>query len=62
MRKLICFTKSVSDTRFLSYRNQSIDLQSKSTDWFLYDRNLHHEIVNKKEGLPFLQNTAQPSF
>ena len=26
-----------------SYRNQSIDLQSKSIDWFLYARNLHHE-------------------
>ena len=22
---------------FPSYRNQSVDLQSKSTDWFLYD-------------------------
>ena len=26
-----------------SYRNQSIDLQIKSIDWFLYDRNLRHE-------------------
>ena len=25
--------------RPLSYRNQSIDLQSKSHDWFLYDTN-----------------------
>ena len=24
----------------LSYRNQSIDLKRKSTDWFLYDRNI----------------------
>ena len=31
--------------RLFSYRNQSIDLQSKSMDLFLYDRNLHHEIV-----------------
>ena len=31
--------------RSLSYRNQSIDLQSKSMDWFLYDRDLHHERV-----------------
>ena len=30
----------------LSYRNQSIDLQSKSMDWFLYDRKLHHERNN----------------
>ena len=28
------------DTRTtLSYRNQSVDLKSKSTDWFLYDGN-----------------------
>ena len=27
------------------YRNQSIDLQSKSVHWFLYDRDLHHERV-----------------
>ena len=26
-------------------RNQSIDLQSKSLDWFLYDRNFRHERV-----------------
>ena len=25
---------------FLSYRNQSVDLCCKSTDWFLYDRNI----------------------
>ena len=32
----------------LSYRNQSIDLQSKSMDWFLYDNDLRHERVNHK--------------
>ena len=32
-------------TEFLLYRNQSIDLQSKSMDWFLCDRNLSHESV-----------------
>ena len=32
--------------RSLSYRNQSIDLQSKSVDWFLHDKDLHHERVN----------------
>ena len=31
--------------RLLSYRNQSIDLQSKSMDWFLYDNGLRHERV-----------------
>ena len=29
----------------LSFRNQSIDLQSKSMDWFLYDNGLLHERV-----------------
>ena len=31
--------------RFLSYRNQSIDLQSKLMVWFLYDMGLRHERV-----------------
>ena len=31
---------------FLSYRSQSIELLCKSMDWFLYNRNLHHERVN----------------
>ena len=31
----------------LSYRNQSIDLQSKSMDWFLYDNSLCHERVKR---------------
>ena len=31
----------------LSYRNQSIDLQSKSMDWFLYDNGLRHERANE---------------
>ena len=34
--------------RPLSYRNQSIDLQSKSMDWFLYDNGLRHERVKIK--------------
>ena len=29
----------------LSYRKQSIDLQNKSVDWFLYDSDLRHERV-----------------
>ena len=29
----------------LSHRNQPIDLQSKTMDWFLYDRDLRHEWV-----------------
>ena len=31
--------------RSLSYRNQSSDFQSKSMDWFLYDKDLPHESV-----------------
>ena len=34
--------------RLLSYRNQFIDLRSKSMDWFLYDNGLRHERVNTK--------------
>ena len=37
---------TLSWRRSLSYRNQSIDLQSKSMNWFLYDRDLRHERVN----------------
>ena len=31
-------------TEVLIYGNQSIDLLCKSLDWFLYDRDLRHEI------------------
>ena len=37
---------TLSWRRPLSYRNQSIDLRSKSVDWFLYDNGLRHERVN----------------
>ena len=37
---------SFSWRRSLLYRNLSIDLQNKSMDWFLYDRNFCHERVN----------------
>ena len=36
---------TLSWRRSLSYRNQPIDLQSKSMDWFLYDEDLSHEKV-----------------
>ena len=36
---------NLSWRRSLSYRNQSIDFQNKSKDWFVYDRDLHHERV-----------------
>ena len=41
-----CVLLTLSWQRPLSYRNQFIDLQSKSMDWFLYDNDLHHERVN----------------
>ena len=37
---------TLSWRRLLSYRNQSIDLQNKSMDWFLYDNGPRHERVN----------------
>ena len=37
---------TLSCRRPWSYRNQSIDLQSKSIDWFLYDNGLRYERVN----------------
>ena len=36
---------SLSYRRSLSYRNQTIDFQSKSMDWFLYDRRRRYERV-----------------
>ena len=38
---------TLSWRRPLSYRNQSIDLQSTSMDWFLYDNGLRHERVKQ---------------
>ena len=34
------------DREHLSYGNQSIGSQSKSMDWFLYDRDHRHKRVN----------------
>ena len=39
---------TLSLLRSLSYRNQFIDFQSKSMDWFLYDRELCHERAKSK--------------
>ena len=41
----ISFVLTLSWQRSLSYRNQSIDLLSKSIDWFLYHKDIRHEIV-----------------
>ena len=45
IRKQVNLT--LSWRRPIQYRNQSIDLQSKSVDWFLYDIGLRHERVKK---------------
>ena len=53
---------TLSWRRPLPYRNQSIDLWSKSMDCFLYDNGLHHERVKlfsymtKKSAQKFLKN------
>ena len=38
---------TLSWRRSLTYRNQSVDSQSKSVDWILYDRDLRHERVGR---------------
>ena len=43
---LLSTPMSLSWRRPLSYRNQSIDLLDKSTDWSLYDNGPRHERVN----------------
>ena len=42
---------TLSWRRSLLYRNYSIDLLSKLTDWFLYDRGYHHERVKHSSGI-----------
>ena len=39
---------TLSWRRPLLYRNQSINLQSKSMDWFVYDNDLRNEIINTR--------------
>ena len=38
---------TLSWRRYLSYRNQPIDLLCKSMNWFLYDKELRHERVKE---------------
>ena len=40
---------TLSRRRPISYRNQSINFQSKSMDWFLYDIDLSREIFKLSE-------------
>ena len=55
LTKSLWISLTLSRRRSLSYRNKAIDLQSKSMDWFLYDRNLRHERVK-----PFQANYSSP--
>ena len=45
------FVLTLSWRKPISYRNQSIDLLSKSMDWFLYDIGLCHERVKPLNSL-----------
>ena len=46
------FPLTLSWRRFVSYRNQSFDLQKKSVDWFLYDRDsVMRELIFKNSRL-----------
>ena len=49
---------TLSWRRALSYRNQSIDLQSKLIDWFLYNNGLCHERVNRHCNV-FIKSSAK---
>ena len=42
---------------FQSYRNQSVDLQRKSTDWDLYDRNIGRYKVKTSVDLALMLKT-----
>ena len=53
------FLLTLSWRRLLSYRNQSIDLQTKSMDWFLYDNSFRHERVNLFKIVTLLINKTQ---
>ena len=57
----ILYILALSWRRSLSYRNQSIDLLSKSIDWFLYDRDLLHERVNNFRKLILRSNIFHTS-
>ena len=48
-----CHWLTLSWRRSLSYRNQSIDIQSTPIDWFLYDRDLRHERVKTHKNMEF---------
>ena len=45
--KILGSNLTLSWRGLLSYRNQSIDLQSTSMNWFLYDNDHRHERVKR---------------
>ena len=49
--EFINLSLTLSWRRPISYRNRSIDLRSKSMDWFLYDIGLRHERVKETNWL-----------
>ena len=51
---------TLSCRRSLSYRNMSTDLLCKSMDWFLYDKDLRHEIVKAHAKEEFVVCTLKP--
>ena len=54
---------TLSWRRPLSYRNQSIDLQTQSINWFLHDNGLRHERVKADSTkYLFLENLYKQSF
>ena len=58
---LVCYVLTLSWRGSLSYRNQPIDLQNKSVDWFPFDRDFCHERVEGliKSVILFLQNVLR---
>ena len=56
------FLLTLSWRRPLSYRNQCIDLGSKSMDWFLCDKGLRHERANKNHFTVTGRTTGHPSW
>ena len=50
VKRVVPVLLTLSWRRLLSSKNQSIDLQCKSMDWFLYDNSLHHERVKVNPG------------
>ena len=53
---------TLSWRRLFSYRNQSIDLQSKSMDWFLYDNGLRLERVKCLRKIHSFNHSGQRFF